>query len=148
MYPIHLADEQWRFLAPLLPPLYSGAHSRSDHIIDNRCILEAILYKLAANAPWHDLPPGHLSYQTIYRTYHHWRRTGILSRVLSALLHDLSNRGGGDILLALQEGSIRRSFQNHRLIVDCPEHLRDTWQLNTALIFLSLSEDGFSQWPA
>ena len=123
------------------------ARSRGRSELDERCILEAILYKLAVNVAWDDLPRRYPSPRTVYRRYRQWRSAGLLSRALSALMHDLSARGGRDILRALQDGSIQWCLQNRRLVVDCPEHLRGTWQLDTALIFLGLSENKFRRCP-
>jgi transposase len=146
---MRLTDDQWQLIAPLFPPSSPMASSRGRSAApDDRRALEGILWKLAANAPWRDLPSRYPSYQTCYRRYREWRRTGLLSRVLSTLLHDLSNRGGRDLLRALQDGSISLRLQNRRLVVACPEPLRGTWQLDTALIFLGIAEKKIPPPPA
>ena len=128
-----LTDEQWRLVQPLLPPPSPMLRGRPP--LDDRLILDGILWKLSSNTPWYDLPAAYPSYQTCYRRYHLWNRLGVFPRVLSTLYQDLRQRGGLDVVQALRQGLI--SFKPRPggwKIVVAPS-LEGTWQLSTALIF-------------
>jgi transposase len=61
-----LMPPQWELLQSVLPASPPG---RGRLALDNRLILEAILYKLASGLPWYDLPARYPSHQTAYRRY-------------------------------------------------------------------------------
>jgi transposase len=118
--------------------------------LDDRLILDGILWKFSTNAPWYDMPATYPSHQTCYRRYLLWQRTGAFPRVLSTLYQDLRHRGGLDFVQALREGYIRfehREHRDHRERIEPYRHrpggweihvapfLEGTWQLSTALIF-------------
>ena len=68
-----LTDEQWAEIKPLINPTGSAA-TRGRPPIDERLVLDAILWKLASNKPWYDLPVSQGSVQfpsrqTCYRRY-------------------------------------------------------------------------------
>ena len=128
-----LTDEQWQLVQPLLPPPSPMLHGRPP--LDDRLILDGILWKFSTNAPWYDLPANYPSHHTCYRRYHQWNRLGVFPHILSALYQDLRQRGGMDVVQALRQGLI--GFERRRRgweIVAAPS-LEGTWQLATALIF-------------
>ena len=106
--------------------------------LDERLILDGILWKFSTNAPWYDMPAAYPSYQTCYRRYLLWQRTGAFPRVLSALYQDLRQRGGLDFVQALRQGTIRFEHREQRpggWEIQVAPFLEGTWQLSTALIF-------------
>jgi transposase len=114
--------------------------------LDDRLILDGILWKFSTNAPWYDMPATYPSYQTCYRRYLLWKRTGAFHLVLSALYQDLRLRGGLDFVQALRQGSIRfehreqsepRDRRRGGWEIRVAPSLKGTWQLSTALIFAS-----------
>ena len=105
-----LTDDQWFLLQPILPSpspgctpvlsrtqpppvvpagyyrLYPAALNRRGRPpIDERHILEAILYKICHAIPWYDLPGDFPSHQTVYRRYCQWQRIGLWKRLLQVL---------------------------------------------------------------
>jgi transposase len=94
-----LTNEQWALIQPLLPPPSSSTRGRPP--IDQRRILDAVLWKIRTSAPWYDLPPGSPAWQTCYRRFHIWNRDGVLSAVFNALDKDLRDRGGLNLRAAL-----------------------------------------------
>jgi transposase len=132
-----LTPTQWSLLQPLLPP--PSPHLRGRPPLDDRLILEAILYKICYFTPWYDLPPQFPPYQTVYRRYRQWRRTGLLRLLLLELLRDLSERGK----FTLQEGlecniyRVRRSPRRWTVAINPTVEL--TWQVLTGWVFASIA---------
>ncbi len=135
-----LTDEQWAVIQPLLPPPSPALRGRPP--VDERLILDAILWKFRTSSPWYDLPPGFPSWQTCYRRCHYWQRQGILNAVFSALDRDLRDRGGVNLRAALASQHIRfvpLGEQTH-VVFDAPlqNELQDTWQLETIHLLLAV----------
>jgi transposase len=136
----HLSPEQWAFIQPLLPP--SVSPSRGRPVMDQRAVLEGILWKFSTRSPWYDLPNAYPSYQTCYRRYLLWKRTGLLSQVYRLLYHDLRDRGGFDVHQAITENRIRLLRVNTRWTFIFPPDLENTWQAPIArLIAYHLLEE-------
>jgi len=55
-----LSDEEWALLEPLLPK------SRRSARVDDRKIVNAIIYVLRTGMPWRDLPARYGHYTTAY----------------------------------------------------------------------------------
>ena len=135
-----LTDEQWQLLQPIFPPSPAAVHNRGRPLIDDRRVLDAILWKFAFGIPWYDLPGHYPSHQTCYRRYRQWRGTGQLWPGASAALqNDLRTRGGLDIQEALLNGDLALHIHGGKFTFTYPDHLRDTWQLKTASILLCLA---------
>lgn len=77
-----LADAQWERVGPLLPP-ERGRPGRPSR--DNRTMLDAMLWMLAAGLPWRDLPSEFGPWQSVYTRFSRWRDAGVLERVLREL---------------------------------------------------------------
>ncbi len=134
---MHLTDEQWQLIQPLIPPP-SPALSRTLHPakgrvrppIDERQVLDGILWKLSTDSPWCELPNSYPSWQTCYRRYRLWQRTGLFSKILALLWDDLKERGGLDMSHAFDD----YTFTFHRLggrpVFSIDPRLKGTWQLS------------------
>jgi len=62
-----------------------------------RSVLNGVLWVLRTGAPWADLPDRYPSYQTCHRRFQQWVRSGVMTRVMSVLAHDLNKRGVIDV---------------------------------------------------
>lgn len=62
----------------------------------------------------------------------------MLCEILNALYWDLRDRGGLDFIWAAQNRVVYLDYVNGELQVKYPAFLQNTWQLNTALIFVGL----------
>jgi len=133
--PMFLSDLQWLLLQPLLTP----SSSRGRPSLDNRPILENIFWKLTTRQPWYDIPSSSPSWQTCYQHYHRWQHTSLWKSIIKTLITDLYTRGGLDLQLLWEnhEFSIKRDFSG-QLDITYPPHLKDTWQLSTAILILNL----------
>jgi len=122
-----LTDQQWALIQPLLPP---PASPNGRTPVDDRRVLDAIFYKLAARLPWYDLPFSFPSYQTVYRHYHQWKRLGILDSIVRLLIIDLRDRGGLDLPALHKERPFRPGLDD-TLLLD--PSIYGAWQVATAL---------------
>jgi hypothetical protein len=135
--PFDLTDEQWQVVHPLIPPP-SPAAGRGRPLIDERAVLNGILWKIRANASWYDMPSRYPSWQTCYRRYHQWQRSGLLNSILAAIFLDLNKRGGLNPQRAFIDGTfaINRVGSGYQFLID--SRWQDTWQLSTAMILVSM----------
>ena len=103
-----LTDDQWRQLAPLLPPQRpsTGRPAR-----DHRTVLNGIVWILRSGAPWRDLPDRYGPWPTDYSRFRRWRETGIWDRILLTLQADGAHDGTLDGSLTMIDGSSIRAHQ-------------------------------------
>lgn len=87
-----LSDEQWARLAPLLPepqPSPDGGPKP----VDNRPVIEGILWVLRNGGRWKALPLGYPSPSTCWRRLAEWEEGGVWLDVWRAFLDQLEERG-------------------------------------------------------
>src|ERR1700749_47654 len=98
-----LTDEQYARIEHLLPGKASdpGATAR-----DNRLFLDAILWIARTGAPWPDLPERFGKYDTVYRRFNRWAKSGVLARVMEAL------GGDADLENLLIDSTVIRAHQH------------------------------------
>lgn len=131
-----LTDEQWELIEPILPKLRQAGRGRPPR--DARAVMNAVLWILRSGARWKDLPERFPPYQTCHRRFQHWVRTGALQNALRTLAEHLRRRGNLD----LSECFIDASFTVAKkgALAWAPlsgARARNSWQLRTALVFLS-----------
>jgi transposase len=122
-----LTDDQWSLVKPLLPdPPPSSAVGRP--LLDDRLVLDAVLWKLSTGVPWDVLPPSFPSRNVCYRRYRQWLGMGVIGSVLSALYQDLVARGGFDPASASALMHVRVSRQGRSLVILADPQIQKTWQ--------------------
>lgn len=85
-YELH--NRQWERLQPLFPDLrHWGGPGRPWK--PHRRILNGILWRLHAGAPWRDIPPRYGPWQSVYDRFRRWRIDGTWTRILTRLLDHL-----------------------------------------------------------
>jgi len=137
---MELTDAQWEILAPLLPAGKSGPGKRGRPPINNRPVLEGILWILRTGARWKDLPKDFPPYQTCHRRFSAWVHSGALERVLKALAEDLARRGKLDLGETFIDGSFASAKKGAVMLVrQSAAKGPRSWQLRSALVFLSPS---------
>ncbi|MEJ2350951.1 MAG: transposase [Anaerolineales bacterium] len=141
---MRFTDEQWQAIQPYIPPPPSAA-TRGRPPINERAVLEGIFWKLTKARPWSHLPAGYPSWQTCYRRYHQWRRTGLFDKIQGALMFDLRDRGGIDFPTAVHDGTIDIEAGMRDLHVSLPDALQGTWQLLSILFLLGALRDPFKK---
>ena len=88
---VHLTDEQWNVLAPLIPqPVKRTARGRPRR--DDREVLEGILWILRTGAQWSELPQGEYPPKsTCHERFQEWNEQNAFPRILQALYEQLED---------------------------------------------------------
>jgi transposase len=121
-------------IQPLLaPPHPSGGRGRPP--LDQRVLVNGMLWKLRHRKPWRAIPLRYGSHQACYSYYCDWNRSGLMKKILAALKYDLKERGGFDFFDWVWDGRLLmiRRRGKHVFYVH-PEYMND-WRVSTALIF-------------
>jgi transposase len=82
---LNLRDDQWERIAHLLPGK-PGERGRS--AADNRLFVEAVLWLARAGAPWRDLPEQFGPWNSVYKRFARWQKSGVWQRVFVELAGD------------------------------------------------------------
>lgn len=90
-YPSDLTDQEWAFIADLIPPAKRGGRRRE---VDVREIVNALLYILETGCPWGHLPKDLPPKSTAYDYFDLWSWDGTLERVHDALYVALREKEG------------------------------------------------------
>jgi transposase len=83
-------DFEWSVIKSLLPHKWRGVPR-----VDDRRVLNGILWRFRTGSPWRDVPTRYGPYTTCYNRFVRWRRSGLWDRILKAVsaAHD------GDIVM-------------------------------------------------
>lgn len=99
-----LTDEQWKRIEPLLPqPKRSPKGGRRP--VDNRKVLEGILWVLWTGAPWKEVPKEYASGSTCWRRLKAWEEQGVWLKIWRAFLAELDAKGQLDWSECFADGS-------------------------------------------
>jgi transposase len=85
-----LSDEEWAIIQPLLPNKPRGVPR-----VDDRRVLNGILWRFRTGAPWRDIPERYGPRTTLYNRFVRWRAAGVWDRMLAAV----SEGYDGDIVM-------------------------------------------------
>ena len=78
---MELTEAQYRHIAPCFPT------PRGNVTLDNRQVLNAILYVAEHGCKWRGLPKPFGNWHTIYTRMNRWAKSGVLDRVFAQLQH-------------------------------------------------------------
>src|SRR5580698_5424870 len=92
-----LSDDQWKVLNRLIPKPKRRSDGRGRPWKSRRSVLNGVLWVLRTGAPWADLPERYPSFQTCHRRFQQWVRAGVMTRIMTALAHELIARGTIDV---------------------------------------------------
>ena len=134
-----LTDDQWRIIESIVPPEPRRSDGRGRPWKEARAVLNGILWILRTGAPWHDMPERYPPYQTCHRRFQKFIKDGTLNKILQALAEDLRDRGKIDLTECFIDGTFVPAKKGV-LTSGKPSvaRARRSWQLQTALVFLSL----------
>jgi transposase len=133
-----LKDEQWAILEPLIPEKPLRADGKGRPRINNRDVLNGILWVLRTGAAWQDLPDRYPSPATCHRRFQEWQREGVLENILQTLAKDLKERGKLDLSECFIDGFfVAAKKGDGQLERPSGARVRRSWQWQTALVFLS-----------
>ena len=133
-----IAAAQWKLVAPLLTAKSTDVGRGRPIRHSPRRIFNAVVWILRTGAPWHDLPKSYVPYQTAHKRFSYWVFSGTLRKVLQLLARDLETRGGINLNECFIDGSFASAKKGDSLL-EKPngEKVRNSWQLQTAMVFLS-----------
>jgi transposase len=138
-----LKDEQWAILEPLIPPPHRRPDGRGRPWRDAREVVNGILWVLRTGAPWQDVPKRYPSPATCHRRFQDWNRTGVFEKILRARAEDLRDRGKLDLTECFVDASFVGAKKGGFVWARrSAERVQSSWQLRTAMVFLSPST-----WP-
>ncbi|EPE93949.1 IS5 family transposase [Rhizobium grahamii] len=85
-----LTDHEWSIISPLLPNKPRGVPR-----VDDRRILNGILWRFRTGSPWAEVPERYGPPTTCYNRFVRWRKAGVWDRLLEAV----SEAYDGDIVM-------------------------------------------------
>ncbi len=105
-YRSDLTDAQWKRIKPLLPkPKWTGRKP-----VDDREVLNGILYVLATGCPWEYLPHDiKASYQTCHRRLLDYQRRRVWQKIVADLLKEAQRKGFINLKNAYHDASVVKS---------------------------------------
>ncbi len=77
-----LTDEQWEILEPLLP---GRSPVRGGQWKDHRQVINGVMWRTRAGAPWRDLPVSYGHWKSVYNRHRCWSADGAWEKVLDGL---------------------------------------------------------------
>ena len=129
-----LTEKQWEVIKHLFPK--PAKRGRKPHL--PRPVLNGILWILRTGAPWKDLPSSYPPYQTCHRRFQDWNRKGVFKKVMQALAKDLEERGEIDVTESFIDGTFVPAKKGGLpWVKPNGAKARNSWPLQTALVFLS-----------
>ena len=81
-YASDLTDAQWSLIAPMLPPAKPGGRPCS---VDQREVINAIVYLVRTGCQWRMLPHDFPNHNTVSTYHHRYRREGVWHRIHETL---------------------------------------------------------------
>ena len=105
-YRSDLTDAQWKRIKPLLPkPKWTGRKP-----VDDREVINGILYVLATGCPWEYLPHDiQASHQTCHRRLLEYQRRRVWQKIAADLLKEAHRKGFINLKNAYHDSSIVKS---------------------------------------
>lgn len=134
---MHLANEQWSLIEPLLPPS-PRKDGRGRPRRNDREILDGILWILKTGAQWHELPREYPPYQTCHRRLQEWTKKKVFEQIVTALAQDMEERGEIDLEECFLDGTFSSAKKGDAWLGQ-PRKARAqrSWRSETAALFLS-----------
>ena len=105
--PWEVDEELWRLLEPLLPQPRRRFRYPGRRRLDDRLVLQGILFVLHTGIGWEHLPQelGYGSGMTAWRRLHEWHEAGVWQRLHQVLLERLQAAGEIDWSRAIIDSS-------------------------------------------
>jgi transposase len=99
-------DALWRHIKPLLPVIKPSARGGRPRL-DDRAVLNGILFVLRSCIPWEDLPQslGYGSGMSCWRRLRQWQELGVWHRLHKVLLKRLRDAGKLDMSRVCVDGA-------------------------------------------
>ena len=95
---IEITDEQWKHINKFIPRHKRNKDGKGRPNVDNRLVLNGILWIMWTGSPWAALPAYYGSRATCHRRLQQWSRDGTIRKIFKYLVRELEKRG--DIVLS------------------------------------------------
>jgi len=133
-----ITNEQWTIVNPIIESSLPEKKISGRPRVDDRSILNGILWICRTGAPWKDLPDKYPPYQTCHRRFQEWVKNKVWEKILVKLALDLKIRGKIDLAECFIDGSFasakKGALELAKLSV---ARVPRSWRLQTAMVFLS-----------
>ena len=116
-YPSDLNDDQWALIAPLIPPAKRGGRKRS---VDEREVVNAILYVLETGCQWRALPKDLPAKSTVHDYLDLWEWDGTLMAIhqtLYARVREAEGRAAGPSAVIVDSQSVKGAEKGGRALI-------------------------------
>nr|WP_240512507.1 IS5 family transposase [Streptomyces griseoruber] len=97
-----LCDAEWEFVRPLLP-----ASLRGRKRLDDRRVLNGIVWKFRTGTAWRDVPERYGSWATLHTRFRRWAADGTFERMLRAAQAQADAAGDIDWLVSVDSTIVR-----------------------------------------
>jgi len=133
-----LTNEQWNLVSSIIGDAVPTRKVLGRPRVDDRSILNGILWICRTGAPWKDLPDKYPPYQTCHRRFQEWVRKGVWESILVKLAVDLKKRGKMDLAECFIDGSFAAAKKGAAELGKLSgARVPRSWRLQTATVFLS-----------
>ena len=103
-----LTDAQWNKIAAIFPKRKKMGRPP----VDNRKIVNGILWILKTGSPWRELKENYGPWQTVYDRFYKWNRAGLWNRILRQLQSDFQSKKKIDWRMFSVDGSNVRAHKS------------------------------------
>ncbi len=123
MSPSLVDDELWELIAPLLPRCPRRYRHPGRRRLDDRQVLNGILFVLTTGIAWQRLPQelGFGSGMTCWRRLRDWQQAGVWQQLHELLLARLRQAGRLDLSRTVCDSASLRALLGSRLCVACAD---------------------------
>jgi transposase len=97
-----LTDQEWELLAPLIPQAATGRPR-----VEDRLVVNGMVYKIRTGISWRDLPDRYGSWQTVYTRFRRYALDGVFTRALQQIQAHADAAGDIDWLVQIDSTIVR-----------------------------------------
>jgi len=97
-----LTDQEWDLLAPLVPSAVTGRPR-----VDDRRVINGMVYKIRTGVPWRDLPDRYGPWQTVYTRFRRYALRGVFTQALQQIQTQADAAGDIDWLVQIDSTIVR-----------------------------------------
>ena len=116
-YPSDLTDQEWSLIAPLLPPAKHGGRKRT---VNEREIVNAIMYVLSTGCQWRAIPKDLPPRSTVYDYLDLWQWDGTLERIhyiLYVKCRELADHDASPTVAIIDSQSVKSAEKGGRVAI-------------------------------
>jgi transposase len=92
-------------------------------IPDLRRQVNAVVWRFRTGSPWRDMPAEYGPWSTVYDRFRSWAKTGVLQRLMEAMIAEAAARGQADLELVSVDSTTARAHHHAAGMVVNPDLL-------------------------